>query len=139
MKSLLACALLVTVGAVPVQAAVKPFHEHVQLVLVKKTGTRFRHRGTATGTVAARVTSQITLDSLSLDGTVTLSTRAGTLRLRVNGTARSGGLISRFQGRASVVGGTGRYARAHGGGTFSGVVNRRSWAATIDAGGTLSY
>ena len=112
--------------------------EHVQLQLVKKTGTHFRHRGTATGTVRGTVSSVITLDSLSVVGTVTVATRRGRLRLRVSGTARSGGLRSRFDGTARVTGGTGRYARARGRGTFRGVVNRRTWAATIDASGTLT-
>jgi hypothetical protein len=39
----------------------------------------------------------------------------------------------------SVAGGTGRYAHARGRGTFSGTVNRRSWAATVTARGRVSY
>jgi hypothetical protein len=135
--ALLVAACLPPSPAYPQSRRASALHEHVQLSLVKKTGTHFRHRGTAIGTVRGTVTSQITLDSLSLAGTVTLSARGGTLRLRINGTARSGGLRSRFEGRAKVVGGTVRYAHASGGGTFTGVVNRRTWAATIDASGML--
>ena len=64
--------------------------------------------------------------------------KGGTLRLKVRGTARSGGLRSKFDGTATMAGGTGRYAKARGKGTFTGVVNRRTWAATLDARGSLT-
>jgi hypothetical protein len=115
-----------------------PATEHVTLSLVKKTGTKFQHKGRATGTVAGSVTSQITLTSLSIAGTVAVRAKDGTLRLKVRGTARSGGLRSKFDGTATMTGGTGRYAKARGKGTFTGVVNRRTWAATLDARGSLT-
>ena len=113
--------------------------EHVTLKLVKKTGTSFRHKGKATGTIAGTVTSQITLSSLSINGTVTVHAKDGTLRLRMHGTARSSGLRAAFDGTATMAGGTGRYAKARGGGTFHGVVNRRTWAVTLDARGSMTY
>jgi len=113
--------------------------EHVTLKLVKKTGTSFRHKGTATGTIAGTVTSRITLSSLSINGTVTVHAKDGTLRLRMRGTARSSGLRAAFDGTATMAGGTGRYAKAQGGGTFKGVVNRRTWAVTLDARGSMTY
>jgi hypothetical protein len=115
-----------------------PATEHVTLTLVKKSGTDFRHKGRATGTVAGSVSSSITLTSLSITGTVTVRAKDGTLRLKVHGTARSGGLRSKFDGTATMSGGTGRYAKASGKGTFTGVVNRRTWAATLDARGSLT-
>jgi hypothetical protein len=115
-----------------------PAIEHVALTLVKKTGTNFQHKGRATGTVAGSVTSRIKLTSLSIAGTVTVRAKGGTLRLNVRGTARSGGLRSKFDGTATMTGGTGRYAGARGKGTFAGVVNRRTWAATLDARGSLT-
>jgi hypothetical protein len=131
------CTSVVVPACVPASSS-RVLREHVELKLVHKSGTHFRHRGTATGTVRGTVTSAITLESLSISGTVSVRTKSGTARLRVKGTARSGGLRSRFEGRATVVGGTGRYGHARGGGTFHGVVNRSTWAATIDASGTLS-
>ncbi|HEX5923881.1 MAG TPA: autotransporter [Baekduia sp.] len=115
-----------------------PAIEHVALTLAKKTGTKFQHKGRATGTVAGSVSSRITLTSLSIAGTVTVRAKGGTLQLKVRGTARSGGLRSKFDGTATMTGGTGRYAGARGKGTFTGVVNRRTWAATIDARGSLT-
>lgn len=113
--------------------------EHVTLKLVKKTGTSFRHQGRATGTIAGSVTSRITLSSLSISGTVTVRAKDGTLRLRMRGTARSSGLRAAFDGTATMAGGTGRYAKARGGGTFEGVVNRRTWAVTLNARGSMTY
>lgn len=115
--------------------------EHVALKLVKRTGaTGFQHTGRATGTVAGSVRSRITLaHSVVLRGTVTITTGRGKLRLKVDGRARSIGLRSRFSGSATIAGGSGRYAHAKGTGTFTGVVNRSTWAATIDASGSFSY
>lgn len=140
-----ATTLMVTVSAgapaAPTATAARQVNatEHVTLTLVNKTGTKFQHKGKATGTVAGSVTSQITLTSLSIAGTVTVRAKGGTLKLKIRGAARSGGLRAKFDGTASMVGGTGRYAKARGGGTFSGVVNRRSWAATLDARGKMTY
>jgi hypothetical protein len=126
--------------AAPVQGAqTRSLHEHVALKLISKSGTHFIHRGSATGTVSGRVRSHTTLGGLSISGVVTVTTRSGTVRLHISGTVRSGGLHSRFAGRATVTGGSGRYAKAHGRGTFRGVVNRATWAATIDASGTLTF
>jgi hypothetical protein len=115
--------------------------EHIALKLVKRTGsTRFEHAGRATGTVSGSVRSQITLThSVVLRGTVTITTSRGKLRLKVDGRARSIGLRSKFSGSAAIAGGSGRYVHAKGTGTFSGVVNRSTWAATLDASGSFTY
>jgi len=114
--------------------------EHVTLKLVKRTGsTKLEHRGRATGSVAGPVRSVITLShSVVLRGTVTISTSRGKLRLEVDGRARSLELRTRFTGSATIAGGTGRYANARGKGTFKGVVNRSTWAVTIDATGSFT-
>jgi hypothetical protein len=115
--------------------------EHVVLKLVKRTGaTGFQHTGRATGTLSGSVRSRSTLThSVVLRGTVTITTGRGKLRLKVNGRARSIGLRSKFSGSAAIAGGSGRYAHANGSGTFNGVVNRSSWAATLDASGSFTY
>jgi hypothetical protein len=115
--------------------------EHVTLKLVKRTGsTKFEHSGRATGTVAGTVRTKITLThSVVLKGTVTIATSKGKLRLKVDGRARSIEQRSPFDGKATILAGTGRYAHARGTGTFSGVVNRSTWAAKLDAKGTFTY
>lgn len=112
--------------------------EDVALKLVRKSGSSFTHRGSVKGTVPGSASASTTLKGLTLSGTVSVRTKHGTLRIRIRGTARSNDLRSKFDGKATIAGGTGRYRRARGSGTFSGVVNRRTWAATIRATGSLT-
>lgn len=128
-------------GVAPAGASARtvPIAENVSLQLVKKSGTSFTHRGRATGTYAGSVTSKMTLDSLSIRGTVTIKTTGGSVRLVIRGTARSSGLRSKFDGSATVARGTGRFAKARGTGRFNGVVNRKTWAATINSRGSMTY
>jgi hypothetical protein len=120
-------------------------HEYVTLKLVVKRterngSTKFEHTGRATGTVAGTVRTKITLThSVVLRGIVTIATSKGKLRLKVDGRARGIQERSPFKGEAFILTGTGRYAKAKGKGTFTGVVNRATWAATIDAEGTFTY
>jgi hypothetical protein len=115
--------------------------EHVTLKLVKRTSsTKFEHTGRATGTVGGSVRTKITLThAVVLRGIVTIATSKGKLRLKVDGRTRSIEQKSPFDGTATILTGTGRYAKAKGRGTFKGVVNRATWAATIDAKGTFTY
>jgi hypothetical protein len=125
----------------PRVAAAGKMKEHVTLKIVKRTGsTKFEHAGRATGTVQGPVVSKITLShSVVLRGTVTIDSSHGKLRLKVDGRARSIAVRTKFNGTATVVSGTGRYAHASGKGTFTGVVNRTNWNATIDASGSMTF
>jgi hypothetical protein len=120
----------------------RPLKERLDLTLVKKTdgGTTFAHKGRASGALVGSVTSRITIKhSVELKGTATIKTRTGTLRMKIDGRARSLGLRVKFTGKATIFGGSGRYKDAEGSGTFTGVVNRSTWHATIDAKGTFTY
>jgi hypothetical protein len=119
----------------------RPLKEHLDLVLVKKVnGTKFDHKGRASGALTGSVRSKITLEhSIVLKGTATITTSKGTLKMKIDGRARSTGIRPRFTGKSTITGGTGRYAHAKGSGTFTGVVNRSTWHATIDATGTFTY
>ena len=102
-------------------------------------GTRFVHAGTATGTFAGSVHSKITLvHSFVLRGVVTIRTKGGSVTIKVNGRARSLSLRTKFNGTATITGGTGKYRHANGMGQFTGVVNRSTWHATLDATGSFS-
>lgn len=115
--------------------------EHVDLTLVKRTGTtKLEHKGRATGTVNGSVTSKISIThSVVLSGTVTISTKTGKVRMKVEGRARSLGDRPRFTGTATMTGGTGKYAGASGTGKFTGIVNRNTWHVTLDATGSYHY
>jgi hypothetical protein len=118
----------------------RPVREHVDLKLVKKSGaSRFEHSGRASGTFTGAVRSKISIaHSVVLSGAVSIKTSGGTVRLKVKGRARSLSLRTKFDGTATISGGTGRYARAKGTGRFTGVVNRKTWHATLDATGSFS-
>lgn len=133
--------LLCCAGSAAAAGSEHAVREHVDLVLVKRSGTtKFEHKGRATGTIAGSVRSQIALThSVVLKGTVTITTATGKARMKIDGRARSLGLRTKFTGKAVLVGGTGRYAHARGTGQFTGVVNRRTWHATIDATGSFRY
>jgi hypothetical protein len=102
-------------------------------------GTRFVHSGTASGTFGGSVRPRISLaHSVVLSGVVRIRARGGTVTMKVSGRARSLSLRTRFTGTASIMGGTGKYADARGAGQFTGVVNRGTWHATIDATGSFT-
>jgi hypothetical protein len=139
-------ALLLTTGSAAGAGQEHPVQEHVDLTLVKKSGTtkagtvKYQHKGSARGTVDGTVRSKITIkNSVSLHGTVTIATAQGRVRIAVDGRARSLGMRVRFDGGARLTGGTGKYAGTTGTGTFFGVVNRRTWHVTIDATGSYHY
>lgn len=143
-----ALATLATVATVGLAGAAMPatttaatatVSETVNLKLTKKSGSKLSHRGTATGTIPGSATAQSTLRGLKLNGTVTIKTKRGDLRIKISGTARSSGVRTKFDGSATMDGGTGIYRRARGTGKFSGIVNRSTWAATIRATGKLTY
>ena len=113
--------------------------EHASLRLIRKSGSTLYEAGTVTGTLAGTVTARLNTSVTRVTGWVRIRARGGTLTMSLNGRPRSAGVNVRFGGTMRVTGGTGRYARARGSARFSGVVNRRSWAATVDARGRLSY
>lgn len=113
--------------------------ENISLKLDKKVDSKLTHRGTATGTIPGNARASSTLRGLRLRGTVTVVTKRGSLRIKIDGRARTSGTRPRFEGTASLAGGTGTYRRARGTGRFDGIVDRSTWAATIRASGTFSY
>lgn len=134
-------------GAVAVASAAqeRSVKEHVVLKLVTRKNAshgaiKFKHAGQAKGTLSGAVTSRMTLTHLLLlRGTVTITTSKGKLTVKFDGRARSLESPSWFKGTATIIDGTDRYAHARGRGTFTGLVNRRTWAASIDATGSFTY
>ncbi|MBB4662793.1 autotransporter [Conexibacter arvalis] len=126
--------------AAPVAQASRTINvtERASLHLVKKSGSTIYQAGTATGTLPGTVTTRFKVTT-KVTGSLKIVTRGGTLTMSVNGRPRSMGTTARFGGTMRVTGGTGRYARARGTARFEGVVNRRTWAATVTARGRLTY
>jgi hypothetical protein len=128
-------ALALTAGPTASMARTIPT-EHITLKLTKRTGKKkltFTHTGRATGPVAGRVRAKSTLLSRVVwRGTISIATKRGTLRLRIDGRAQSLNRSSLFTGIAMMRGGTGHYANARGIAPFKAVLNRLTWRATID-------
>ncbi len=114
--------------------------ENADLHLIKKSGGILHESGVATGTLPGSVTARFDIGNiLRPKGSVTFHVRHGTLTLDVVGTPQSLGTVAKFSGSMTLRKGTGRYAHAHGKGTFNGTVNRRTWAMTVHGHAKLTY
>jgi hypothetical protein len=89
------------------------------LHLVKKKGAILKERGTATDTLAGRVTARFdTSNAAKTTGTVTFYPNSGgSLTVIVVGYPQSLGTVAKFSGNLAVRKGTGRYSDATGSGT----------------------
>jgi hypothetical protein len=144
LRATAAIALIVTVAALSLGAGISEAgaetskFEHISLKLVKRTklkhhGLKFRHKGRASGSIAGRVTATSKLLSrVVLSGTVTIATSRGKVRIKIEARGQGLGRRSPFTGIATILSGTGRYARARGVAQFDAIVNRATWAITID-------
>jgi len=109
------------------------------LRLVKKDGSILHERGTVTGTPAGTVTARFNVSNVAkTTGTMTFKPYGGG-SITVTAVVHPAGSVSKFAGNFAVRRGSGKYARAVGSGTLSGSVNRRTWAVTATARGTLTY
>lgn len=111
------------------------------LTLTRKSGTILYERGTASGTPSGTVTARFDTARLTrTTGTLTLKPYSGgSITVTAVVYPSSVGTVARFTGTFAVSGGSGRYDRVLGSGTLTGTVNRRSWAVTATARGTLTY
>jgi hypothetical protein len=134
-----AVVLTLLFGAGAAEARTLTIDETVDLHLVRKSGSTLYESGTARGTLPGNVSAVFQISVTRVTGTVTIYPRGGSLTINVTGTPRSTGLRARFGGTMRVVRGSGRYRGASGSGTFSGVVNRRTWDVDVDANARLSY
>jgi hypothetical protein len=131
--------LLAFVVPTVAQARTINIREAVRLHLVRKSGNTLYESGTATGTLPGNVSARFEVSLTRVTGTVTIYPRGGSLTISVSGRPRSSGVNARFGGSMRVVRGTGKYRGASGSGQFEGVVNRRSWAAAVNATARLTY
>ncbi|MHB8241056.1 MAG: autotransporter [Solirubrobacteraceae bacterium] len=94
--------------------------------------------GTATGTLPGNVKIRFEIGP-PVKATFTISTSKGSLSGTGSAALHSAGLYASFGGTITVTHGTGRYAHAHGHGGLYGVVNRHTYALTVQTTGSLSY
>lgn len=93
--------------------------------------------GTATGTLRGKVKVQFSVGA-AVKATFTITTRNGSITGQGAGALHSSGEYASFGGTMTVAHGTGRYAHAHGHGGFYGVINRNTYAVTLQTTGTLT-
>jgi hypothetical protein len=105
---------------------------------VDARGSYLMEEGPATGPLAGLVKARIRV-AADISGSFTFYPRGGTISGRGVGTLHESGIYASFGGTVTVLGGTGRYSRAHGGGGLYGVYNRETLGVTIQTTGSLSY
>jgi hypothetical protein len=111
----------------------------------RESGAMLVDEGAATGDVPGTVKIQFEVGA-TVTASFTIYTRNGSLVGHGSGVlhesshapSHSSVYVS-FAGSMVVTHGTGRYVHAHGQGGFYGVVDRKTYAATIQTTGTLSY
>jgi hypothetical protein len=112
----------------------------IRLTLVRKSGAVLYERGTATGMLPGRVNAKFNTSVTKVTGHVAIyPTSGGWITINVVGYPQSLGAIARFHGTMAVREGAGRFADAYGGGDFTGTVNRRTWAVTVNANARVTY
>lgn len=104
----------------------------------RSSGSLLLEEGPATGDLEGTVKLRMTVGA-TVKGTFTISTRHWSITGEASGTLHGTGLYASFAGSMTVSHGTGRYAHAHGHGGFYGVLNRNTYAMTVQTTGTLFY
>jgi hypothetical protein len=101
-------------------------------------GSSLLEEGPATGALPGTVKLHMTVGA-TVKGTFTINTHNGSIVGEASGTLHGTGPYTSFAGSMTVNHGTGRYAHAHGHGGFYGVLNRNTYAMTVQTTGSLSY
>lgn len=118
--------------------------EHLAVVAhlhyVTARGSYLFEEGQASGALAGTVSARLRITA-DISGSFTFYSRGGSVRGFGAAKLNESGSYASFAGTLQVLGGTGRYAHAHGSGKLYGVYNRRSprLDLTIQTTGDLSY
>jgi hypothetical protein len=118
--------------------------EHLAVVAhlhyVAARGSYLYEEGQASGALAGTVSARVRITA-DISGSFTFYSRGGSVRGFGSAKLNESGSYASFGGTLKVLGGTGRYAHARGGGRLYGVYNRRSprLELTIQTTGDLSY
>lgn len=104
----------------------------------RSSGSYLVEEGSANGGVPGLVKVRFYVGA-TVSATFTIYTHNGALSGHGSGKLHSSGMYASFGGSMIVTSGTGRYANAHGRGGFYGVINRKTYALTVQTTGKLSY
>ncbi len=111
------------------------------LHLVRSSGSVLYDEGTARGTLPGSVkVSFLYNGDPEVSAQITITGHYGTIQAHGSGRLSNPSSTSpSFKGTITITGSSGRYAHAHGSGTFYGVFYRRSYAIVVQTEGTLHY
>ncbi len=105
---------------------------------LKSSGSLLLEEGSATGALSGIVKVQLNVGATVI-ASFTINTHNGSIVGHASGAVHGTGLYASFGGTMTVTHGTGHYTHAHGHGGFYGVINRHTYALTVQTTGTLSY
>jgi hypothetical protein len=110
---------------------------------VRESGSALLDEGAVSGALPGTVKVRFNV-GVTVTASFTIYARNGSLTGHGSGALHESHSSSHdayvsFGGTMTIIHGTGRYAHAHGGGGFYGVINRETYAATIQTTGTLAY
>jgi hypothetical protein len=146
-RALALCAAAIATGITATGAAARSraHAAHTQNVTdtahlhyLRSSGANLLEEGQTTGALPGRVQVRLNIGA-TVFGTFTISTRYGSISGEGSGKVHGTGIYASFGGSMTATHGTGRFARVSGHGGFYGVINRHTFAATVQTTGTLSY
>lgn len=134
----LACAVGCAVGCAPAGARVLDGTDTAHLHLVQQRETVVFEEGAATGALPGHMHAQLEVGSV-FAGSCTIYTSGGTITGHGRATPHGSGRYQSFHGTLTIIGGTGRYAHAHGQTGLYGTFDRRTFALVIQTTGSIFY
>ncbi len=105
---------------------------------ITSSGSLLLDEGKATGTLPGSMRVHLNLGT-TFTGTFTIYASGGSIEGRGSATPHGSGTYESFSGTLTVIGGTGRYAHAHGRGGLYGTFDRDNYALVIKTTGSLTY
>ncbi len=106
---------------------------------VRSSGAELEEEGPVSGTIPGKVKVSFDIGATVTAKFTIYANGGGSISGTGGGALHSTSVYSSFGGSLKVTGGSGRYAHAHGTGTLSGQINRKTYALTVQADGKLYY
>jgi hypothetical protein len=106
---------------------------------VRSSGAELLEEGPVSGTIPGKVKVSFDIGATITAKFTIYANGGGSISGSGGGALHSTSVYSSFGGSLKVTGGSGRYAHAHGTGTLSGQIDRKTYALTVQADGKLYY
>jgi hypothetical protein len=106
---------------------------------VRSSGSELVEEGPVSGTITGKVKVSFNIGAVVTAKFTIYANGGGSISGHGGGALHSTSVYSTFGGSLAVTGGSGRYAHAHGSGTLSGAINRKTYALTVQTVGKLYY